>query len=256
MDQMPALNSICYKRNFLTEVIARLDFVSPVAGITAELPKTLSDGLLTHFPIAEPKKMFSQTIQVLPTPVTSPPKEEFTQWNFFGMRREKRVVLTPSFLFVSFRTYETYEKLREEFLAILKPFFQEFPVAQPSRMGLRYINNLELPQENPLKWDKYINRRLLSLFSFTIREAEPARVFHNLEVAYPDFNLRFQFGMHNPDYPAPIRQPVFVLDFDAYHKGLIAPPEVEGLLDKFHGAVQSLFEKSITAGLREVLNAD
>jgi len=256
MDRTPALDAICYKRNFLTEVIARLDFVSPVAGIASELPKALSAGLLRYFPIGEPQPMFTQKIQVLPTAVAEPPKKEFTQWNFFGMRREKRAVLTPNFLFVSFNTYETYEKLRAEFLAILTPFFQGFPDAQPSRMGLRYINSLSFDLKNPLKWDGYLNRKLLSLFSFPIPGAEPARVFHNLEVAYPDFSLRFQFGMHNPDYPAPIRQSVFVLDFDAYHQGLIAASDVQSLLDKFHSAIQSLFEQAITPALREVLNAD
>jgi uncharacterized protein (TIGR04255 family) len=60
--------------------------------------------------------------------------------------------------------------------------------------------------------------------------------------------------MPNPDYPARIRQKVFVLDLDAYTHSLVYITDVGRLLDDFHAAVQRYFEQSITENLRRLMN--
>ena len=45
------IDEICYKKNFLTEVIVRIDFVSRMDDICNNLPKSLSKEILKHFPI-------------------------------------------------------------------------------------------------------------------------------------------------------------------------------------------------------------
>jgi uncharacterized protein (TIGR04255 family) len=252
MSATSSFDHICYRRNFLTEVIARIDFVSPLTEVASELPKEVSTGVLRHFPIAEPKPVLEHEFDLSTGQLSK--KAGFTQWNFYGKAREKRAVISPKFAFVSYGQYRTYDDLREEFLAILNPLFSTCRDAQPSRIGLRYINTLPAASPDPFKWDGYIDRSLLGLLSFTVSEAERVRVFHNYECAFPDFNLRFQFGMPNPDYPAPIRQPVFILDFDAYRKGLFDTAEAGDHLGRFHQKIQSLFERVITAKLREVLD--
>jgi uncharacterized protein (TIGR04255 family) len=192
------------------------------------------------------------------TPVgpTSVRKNEFTEWNFYGRKREKRASITPHFFFVSDRSYTSFANLREGFLALVNSFFESFNDAQPSRLGLRYINTIKAPNGSPLDWKKNISSELLGLFSFSIPNAEPSRIFHNVEFTYEGFNLRFQFGIHNPDYPAPIRQRVFILDFDAYHQGLLQSTELPQHLDNFHKEIQILFERAITPEFRELLNAE
>jgi uncharacterized protein (TIGR04255 family) len=70
------------------------------------------------------------------------------------------------------------------------------------------------------------------------------------------FNLRYRLGMHNPDYPARIRQKVFVLDLDAYTQSAVDLRGVGCLLDDFHATIQRYFELSITDRLRSLMNAD
>jgi uncharacterized protein (TIGR04255 family) len=249
------LSTICYKKNFLKEVIARIDLVSPVEAIGKELPKTIAKAALKIFPIDEPKPAFTQEFLFSAQEMLTR-KKEFTEWNFYGTSREKRLAITAQALFVTYLKYEKYEKFREEFCAIVDTFFATNKEAQPSRLGLRYIDELKLPGENPLDWNEYISPELLTMFGYKIEGAEASRIFHNLEFAFPNFHLRFQFGMHNPDHPAPIRQRVFVLDFDAYYKGLIEPGDISNALDAYHTQIQRLFERSITDKTREVLNAN
>jgi uncharacterized protein (TIGR04255 family) len=161
-----------------------------------------------------------------------------------------------NWFWVSYKRYHTYDDLRTEFLDVVKEFFQIFPDAQPSRLGLRYINEINEPGSNLLDWTEYICPDLLCLFAYKIQDAQPSRIFHNFEVVFNnEFNLRFQFGINNPDFPAPIRRRAFILDYDAYFQGLLDPKDISVCLDKYHTAIQKTFEENITEKLREVMNA-
>jgi uncharacterized protein (TIGR04255 family) len=250
------LDSLCYKRNFLTEVIARIDLVSPLSCLEKEITKDIRKKALGRFPIEEPKQAFAHEI-ILSEKESATKKQPYTEWNYFGPNREKQLTIIPPAFFVAYKKYyDKYEELRDDFIAISNAFFQSYEQSQPSRLGLRYINELTLPGDNPLNWQEYVNNNLLGMFSYTIDDAAPSRIFHNYEVVFKNFNLRFQFGLHNPDYPAPIRRRVFILDYDAYFKGAIEPKDIPDCLDQFHSTIQGLFEKCITGKLREVMNGN
>jgi uncharacterized protein (TIGR04255 family) len=246
--------TIRYNRNFLKEVIARIDYVSPIEAIAKELPKDIAKTALKMFPIDEPRPIIEQEVMLSPKGIQAT-KRESTEWNFYGRNREKRLTITPNTLFVSHKKYESFESFSGEFLAIVNAVFSTFDNAQASRLGLRYVDELKLPVDNPLDWSKYVDNQLLGLFKYEIEGAEFARIFHNMVIIFPNFNIRFQFGIHNPDYPAPIRQKVFVLDFDASYKGLIDSADIPKALEEYHFQLQRLFEGSITDATREVMNA-
>jgi len=243
------LDSICYTTNFLKEVIARIDLVSPVVSLGEQIPKSLSAVALRHFPIAEPHPVEVQKLRLTKTTATAEP-ESFTEWNFHGSNREKRLTIVKNALFIVYSQYHKYETLRVEIGEILQAFLAAFPEAQASRLGLRYINRIDVNGAGPLEWSPYIAPELLGIFHFHIPDAQPVRMFHNLEFKFGDFNLRFQFGVHNPDYPAPIRRRDFILDYDAYAKGPLEQGEILGTLDGYHRSIQGLFERSITEDLR------
>lgn len=246
-------DKINYRKNFLSEVIARLDFASPLQRLSKELPTQVSMAALKVFPIQEPRKTIAKQLQISPQKVASH-DVEITEWNFYGKEREKRLVFVSQSLFVAYNRYQNYESFRSDFLYVLDAFFKDFADAVPNRLGLRYINNLDLPNGNPFAWSDYINGNLLSVLSFAADKTKISRAFSNLEFNHGDFNVRFQFGMHNPDYPAAIKRRHFVLDFDAYHQGLQNPQEIATNLDRYHDTIESLFEASITEAFRGILN--
>lgn len=251
---MNDLDQICYRRNFLSEVIARVDLLNPIEGLEAALPDSLNQSALRTFPVREPRQSIAQELQIGPKQFATK-QSEFTEWHFHGRRREKTFAIGPTWIYVSYKQYEKYELLRTDFLEQATAFFREYRNAEPSRLGLRYINQIELSSGDPLDWDPYLNSSMLSIFRVVEGKPRIARTFHNLELAEEDFQVRFQYGMHNPDYPAPIRRKRFVLDLDAYRQGHFEPAELESLLDRFHRRIQEIFEHSITNRLREVLNA-
>lgn len=244
-----------YKHNYLTSVIARIDFPNAIKDLEKGLSSKTTQVALKYFPIAEPQKIIEGTLQINPTQMQSNPTRQLTIWNFYGKDREKTLSVGENHLYVDFKNYKKYESFKKEFLDIIKILLEEYPSIQISRFGLRYINNVELDEPNPLDWNNYISDNLLKIFEVANSDEKVSRAFQVLSVVKDDMNLTFQYGMHNPDYPAAIKKKVFILDFDAYTQGAQTEAEITNNMDKFHEQIEKYFEQSIKDGLRDKMNS-
>ena len=84
-----------YKKNYLTHVIGRIDFLSPLSSLQEALPTSVGTVSKSLFQVPEPKEIVchefwiqSDTKQVQEKNVTT------KEWHFFGKEREKRLVIT------------------------------------------------------------------------------------------------------------------------------------------------------------------
>ena len=130
---------IRYRKNFLKNVIARVDFTSPIKGLDVQLPAEISKGVLKYFPIAESKRTIARELQISPDKLKQK-KSEFMEWKFFGKDRKKTLTIVPTAVFVEYSSYATYELWREEFLGILSVFFDTYQDAVCSRLGIVQIS--------------------------------------------------------------------------------------------------------------------
>ena len=245
-------DTIRYKKNYLKQVIARADFHQLPEGLS-KLPKKVRDVIKKRFPILEPNVISSREFQISRKELSTK-DSEFPSWNFHDKNRTKRLTINQTAVFVTYTEFETFEVLKDDFMQALHELFNILPDAQISRLGLRYINEIELQESNPFEWGNYLQPELCGAMQVASTKEELSRALSVLEFNLDDFILRFQFGMHNPDYPARIKRKSFILDFDAYYQGLLEQGEVEVNLTKFHDRIQMLFEQSITPGLREIMN--
>ena len=247
-------NDICYKRTFLKEVIARVDFLNPIQGLKGILPKELNDFIKKNFPVPESNKAFTHSFQVKGEKIKTA-KEEFDQWDFHGLEKEKTISLSKNFLLVSYKKYGNYNDLKNEFLSSAKILSDHFPEAQVSRSGLRYINVIKINESEPLDWSKYINPKLLQSMDFNSKESL-IRYFNLSEYKFENINMKHHYGIFNPDYPALIKNKEFILDFDAYYNGLHELSLLNEIFKEFHAKIQIHFENSITDDLRRQMNEE
>jgi uncharacterized protein (TIGR04255 family) len=241
-----------YRRNFLKQVIARIDFV-PIEDMEPKgPPKSFYKAIKARFPIPEIKTIHAKTLRIS----TGAEKSEETslelrEWIYHGNARDKYLAVGRAGLAVEYSTYSSFEVLREDFLAAVVALFEAYGGLQVVRLGLRYINNIELNEENPTSWDKYIRPDLLAIFKIAPDQKTISRAFQILEMTDAEVSLRFQYGMPNPDYPAQIRKKVFVMDTDASCTLILGRDEITRYLNQFHDRINLMFESVITNDLRK-----
>jgi uncharacterized protein (TIGR04255 family) len=156
-------------------------------------------------------------------------------------------------VFVEYDKYEYYEKLKEDFLSVSDALFTSYPKLQVKRLGLRYIDNIDIPNESPTEWDKYLKPELNAIFTLADDKKSISRAFHVLEFNFGEDLLRFQFGMFNPDYPASIKKKIYTLDYDMYVTKILNKSDIDETLDRFHKKVNRSFEEVITDELRKIM---
>lgn len=252
-DQFEAIR---YRKNFLKEVIARVDFLSPLPGVDAVLPPALYKAAIGSFPIPESGEAVRREVSIGPDGAVTSTEHRTKEWRFHDRERTKTLTMGDEAVLVQHMNYLIFDPLKAELIAFLDKVRAGFPSVQLKRLGLRYVNIIELQEADPTDWSSSLDPRVLSLLNFLPAPERPflSRALNQLEISYDEFDLRIVFGMHNPDYPARIRQKVFVLDLDAYTQSVTDVGRVESLLDNLHGKIQEYFERSVGDGLRSVMN--
>ena len=241
-----------YKKDFLTKVIVRIDFDTPLPIAKSGPAKKIYNIVKERFPITEEKKVMGKQF-VIGQNITKERTIETKEWHYYSKNREKHLTIAPEFMFIEYDKYEYYEILRDDFLSVSFALFDAYPKLHVKRFGLRYIDDIELKDENYFDWDNYLKPELNTIFSIADENEKISRAFHVLEFNYGEDYLRFQFGMFNPDYPAPIKKKTYKLDYDMYTTKLLDKSDLEELLNNFHLKINSFFEEIITNELRVLM---
>ena len=247
-----------YANNYISKVIVKIDFLNPIVALNDDIPSKLLSVCKQNFPIPEPKEIPLHEFHIGPPVQNLPSVEEkrgtIREWHFFGPERTKHLTITQYYMAIEYTRYSTFEDFGAAFVAMVDALYDTYNEMQIKRFGIRYINNIELAGENRFSWSAYLNRSLLSIFNVPQDKRNIIRAFQNLELKLGDCILRFQFGMHNPDYPSPIKKKSFILDYDAYIVGLLTKAEINRNLEILHDEIENMFELSITEKLRGMMN--
>ena len=245
-----------YKHNYISNVIARADFSTPFFILQDDIPTELGTVCTKYFPILEPRNITMQQVIFNPDPLKTEKKDVIIkEWHFFDKNRDSNLVITTNYVYVEFTKYKNYEDMYNSFTAILEALFKINNQIEIRRFGLRYINNLEMPGSK-FAWGPLLNNHLLSIFKINLDRDVMSRAVGNLELNFGNYFIRFQYGMPNPDYPAPIKKKIFTLDYDAYTIGMLNVDEIKQDINTFHEKIKELFEISITQKLRDLMNVD
>jgi len=242
-----------YPHNYLKNVTVRIDFGQNYYEISSEVPNPLQERIKERFPFMQKKGAIAEQLQVVSETDIKRRHVKENHWFFQSRDGGKTLCVAPNFLWIDYKKYDGFDELKEAFSSVVEGLFECFPEFSANRFGLRYFNEIEMTDPYVTEWDAYLNSNLLTIFALADDKTKISRAFHNLEMNYGDMNLTFLYGMHNPDYPAPIRQKTFVLDFDAYALKVQGREGLINGLQSMHDKIASLFEKSITDKLREIM---
>lgn len=248
------MSEICYKKNYLKQVIAKVDFAQPLADLTTESLIAAVEAIKKRFPIAEQATAFQQGIEITGEQVKSS-KSEFPEWNFHGLDRDKSVKINQHFLQILLTKYKSEVDFKDDLIAPISQVIGSRPTALISRTGVRFINIFDFAIDSFQKTREYFPESISGHISSLLNPEECIRSFLVNEFLIDNIKVRMQSGFFNPDYPAVIKRHHFVIDIDAYIDSPHQIKDVEGYFKEFHTKIQGLFELHITQKLRdEVLN--
>lgn len=242
-----------YEKNFLSNVIVRADFDTPIYSLTDEMPAKLGSVCTEYFPIGEPRTFYIQDIQ-FNKKRSSINSSSGKEWIFHSKDMNTKLTITFEHMTIEYLKYRSFQELFSNFKYILEGIFSFYKELQIKRLGLRYVNKVLLGGDDPLEWSGYLNEDLLSIFKIPPNKKKLARILNDLILNNDDYMLRFRYGVYNENFPAIITNKQFILDYDAYYTGNLNEQEIAELLPTFHDSIESLFEDSITEKLREILN--
>ncbi len=243
---------VCYNRNYIAEVICRLDFANPVEIFDSTMPKSVYKTVGKYYPIAEPQEIIGTQLQV--NPVTGPVVNNIVkkQWVFWSRDKKSSCRIDSMSIVFSVKKYDVFENLRNAIYEIMKSVLGLSETYQGSRLGLRYINML--PMHDRENW---IVEQFYNAFA-AHKDEQTIRLITQFEYAAldKDLHVKLQYGYSNPDYPAVMKNEVFAIDIDVFSQGLIYDDDLETMIDNMHSEVQACFEKMITDDFREELNRE
>ena len=248
------------KKNYLDQVILRIDFPSTPLEIKDNLPKELLKIILPLFPIPEKKEIVEKgyKIHLKEDKIDLEESNKITEWYYYNKNRKRFICISKKYVFFVYKEWDdhTYEELEGTFNNIVSILYSISDI-QITRLGLRYINHVELTESgSPTEWDGYLNDYLVSIFNMVETGTQISRAFQNLELILPEMMIRFQYGMYNPDYPAVIKRKLFVLDYDGYCEYLQDQKEIKDNLSKINVQIGKLFKRSIGPKLEALMKGE
>ena len=239
-----------YKNHFLKQVIVRIDLANDLELTKSGPGDNFVRPLSKTFPVKGVRTLVQKQFILTADEKPQETVREATEWNYQSKSGDKKLTLGSKALIIEYTKHESYETLKRDFLTAHKALttLGEITIV---RLGLRYVNHVELTEPKPTKWESYLRPELLASFKLADDVDTVSRSFTVLEFSYPDdTKLRFSYGMSNPDYPSPIKQKLFILDFDAHCDMIVETERVQPLLDIFHDRTSRAFEQVIKPALR------
>ncbi len=239
-----------YRKNYLSKVVVQLKFAEPLADLKGGPSEKFNLAMLENFRVQSYEDTYEHQVLIVDgKPKTT--QRYFKKHLYKTVAGDKTAVLTDEALTVEYQTYQSFSQLKKDFLGPLAAIFSSYENVQGNRLGLRYIDTIDLRTEkDPCEWADYLLPNLLSSFAVPEDPSKMVRCWHVVETREDTVHLRFQYGMHNPDYPAPIQRKVFTLDHDAFTTGLLDYDAIKDYLETLRATVKRSFEAVITDKFR------
>lgn len=253
-------SKISYKRNFLENVICRLDFKKELSDESFSL---LAQGteISKSFPIRG-KDQIENTSNVNvvarkdAAPVVSAEKTTLVRKEFTDTTGKNKYCFSKKYVILAYEAYKNFENLKIDIENITTLIYKFDPDITITRFGLRYINKFDPDTIRIFKnyFSQDISCFIAPSSTKINEELSLSRVIGHFEYISDDIRLNANIGAYNRNYPGVLQKQDIALDYDAVVQGPCKLSEVipEKLL-KAHDIIQATFEHHITNKLRSVM---
>jgi uncharacterized protein (TIGR04255 family) len=243
-----------YKDNYLKSVIFRIDFSEQLVRNKKSVEGfyNLVKGVFPKKENIKRKMLHAQIVTQKEGNTITQQQQDVVNYKFSDEDQTKILMLEPlSNINLVFNIYRNSKELNDTIDLILNAVIKVYGDIEIKRTGLRYINDISLPEGNPFDWGPFINRSLIAGLGFPPENRTLSRSMGVIELIRDDHCVLFQYGMYNPEYPNKIARKIFALDYDCYTTDKLNASEIIERIEILQKDEENLFEISIEDGLRE-----
>jgi uncharacterized protein (TIGR04255 family) len=195
------------------------------------------------------------------------PAAERGAWAFASPDEDWQIVLAQNALTVQARQPESYEAIRDRFLALVTNFVDLYQPGGRTRLGLRYVNRILFDDATTVAtWRTLVRPEVLGLAaSGDLFDDEAVRhSFGQTRVAQDESQMIVKYGflepgvLTHPDVEAPT-SPYLVLDldqFDVRRMPTLDPTSIHTELDEYHEDIHKVFRWVLTPSALQRLGLD
>lgn len=248
-----------YKKNYLNNVVLRLDFdaLAPLAeNKNVDSKLEFSTRIAKIYPIVVGQPTTTLSVNIGPAGTGVNQQVTSIQWQHRKSEKGTSVVaLAPEFIAIECGKddYDHFPAFRAEVGLTLDAFLALYQPPVFNRIGLRYINEVNIPEGNPLDWDSLLAPSLVtSAMACASKDVDMVRSMHQLTVRRDQSTMVFNYGLFNSDFPNTLARRAFVLDYDC-SRTAVPQNEAFQVIDELNKFCETMFEASIEDGLRKLL---
>lgn len=249
-----------YRKNFLTNVVLRLDFDAIAAlreSVSIDVRPAFSARLAETFPVVSGKPTATLAVNVGPMGAAISQQMTGVVWDHRRVENGTQLIqLTPESMSIEYGKddFDHFPLFRAHVQLAVDSLIAEYHPHHVNRLGLRYINQVTLPEGNPLDWAGILRPDLITAAKAgALQDTQIVRSMHQITVRRGDHTSVFNYGLINPDFPNALARRVFVLDYDCSQVGQIAVGDILASVDQANTICETMFENSVDAGLREIM---
>ena len=256
---------IRYKKNYLTGVIFRINFsnILQLSGRNKEAAEKFQKEIFEKFPNVhfQFKNNVNVHVDIKEGKSKSKVEDGDLTWIFTDEQHKKQVELSSKNLVLVYHkgAYEGFEEFLDDVSLILGALRWYIPF-NLTFLGLRYINQVHEDVIDDNNIHEYINESLVNKVIFELEDDEGfSQLFSRLDLSKDDYQLTFQYGFFNPEYPSVTNKKDFILDYDCRLTKIDSVNsqfEVEEELKKMNEIIFDKFEYSTTNKLKELMGSD
>lgn len=247
-----SLPRVVFARNPLKVVVAQLKFPAVFALAQPTGVAQFQQAIEADYPLND--VMGQVDVQLAPNPGLGIPQAP--TWRFFPDGQAWIVGVSVSSLSLETKTYTRFEEFRDRFSTVLKAAVRTMPITRCTRLGLRYVNQIEHPEAVTLSdWTRFLNERLFGLATDDALDARVSQALQQISVEIPDGKATIRHGYS--------RKPsgegsTYVIDIDVYDEQQMSldPDAIVARLAQWKEWEWQRFRGSISDALAEYLGSE
>ena len=163
---------------------------------------------------------------------------------FQNLSTARVIKVSAQNLVVAFSSYRKFEDFKEEVAAKVGGFSKLFDLRSFTRVGLRYVNEIMLPTQEPESLERYVQ-------PFLVTSRVPVASMQQFALQFTAGVGKHMVTVRTAMLPGPLR--TYVLDIDAHTETVTDAPEISGIIDEFHCTAQRFFLDHVTEEYKELM---